>query len=101
MLVLIQSSTSNKKEAKKIAKILLKKKLAACVQISKINSLYTWQNSLNEEKEFLLSIKSTRKKINKIFKLIKKIHSYDLPEFVVFKIDKSSKKYKKWLLNLC
>jgi len=94
---LIQTTTNNYKEAKKIAKVLLEKRLGACIQISKIDSLYMWKGELCEDKEYLLNIKTKKSNYEKIQRKIKENHSYDVPEIIAFPIKKTEKKYKKFI----
>lgn len=96
-IIMIQTTCKNKKEAKKIAKILLKNKLAACIQISKINSLYMWKDEMCREDENLLSIKTKKENFKKIQRKIKEIHSYDLPEIICFDITNVSSAYKEFI----
>lgn len=58
--VIVQTTTSNEEEAKKIAKILIQDKFAACVQLKDIESLYNWDGKLCCERETLLSIKTKK-----------------------------------------
>ena len=67
--IIVFTTTSSKKEAKTIAKKLLDKKLAACIQISKIDSLYNWKNRLYDDKELnnnIYKITIINKKIKNI-----------------------------------
>ncbi len=91
--IIVKTTCFSKKEAKNIANILIKKKLAACIQINKIKSFYKWEDKICRDKEFLLSIKTRKKSFSKIKKEIKKLHSYDVPEIISIKIDKTSKEY--------
>lgn len=84
--------------SKKIAKLLIKKKLAACVNIvPNIHSVYFWKGTINEDAEWLLIIKTTLGKIKKLEKELSQIHPYELPEFVVLSPTKTSKAYAKWI----
>ena len=94
---IIQTTCSSKKEAKRIAKLLVLKKLAACIQILKINSIYKWNNKICEDKEHLLFIKTKKKNFKKVKRKIKENHSYDLPEILEIKITNTSKEYKKFI----
>lgn len=96
-LILIQTTCSNSKEAKKIAKVLLEIKLAACVHMKEIDSFYMWQGEFYEEKEYLLSIKTKKDNFKKIESKIKELHSYDVPEIISIHIDNASKNYKKFI----
>ena len=94
---IVQTTCSSKKEAKKIAKILIKEKLAACVQISKVKSIYMWDNKLCVDKERLLVIKTKKECFKKIKRKIKENHSYDLPEIIEIKIKNASKEYLQFI----
>ncbi|PHR70492.1 MAG: divalent-cation tolerance protein CutA [Arcobacter sp.] len=93
MYIIIQTTTKNKKEAKKLTKLLITKKLAACIQISKINSFYTWENKLCVDKERLLSIKTKQEHYEEIEILIKENHSYETPEIISYELNNLSKAY--------
>ncbi len=98
---MIQTTCSSNKEAKKIAKILIKKNLAACIQITKVTSIYQWENNLCVDKERLLFIKTKKENFKKIERKIKENHSYDLPEIIEIKITKASKDYLKFIGESC
>jgi len=95
--IIIQTTCSSKTEAKKIAKILIDKNLAACVQISKINSIYKWNKKICEDKEYLLYIKTKKENFRKIQRKIKENHSYDLPEILAIKMINASKEYLNFI----
>jgi periplasmic divalent cation tolerance protein len=95
--ILIQTTCGSKKEAKKIAQILIEQKLAACVQLTKIESLYTWENKLCVNKEVALHIKTKKENFKKIQRKIKENHSYDLPEIIEIEITNASKSYLKFI----
>ena len=95
---LVVVTTQNVAEAEKIARKLVEKELAACVNIvPKIRSLYRWKGEIHEDQESLMLIKTSRKLLPELKKRIKKMHSYDLPEFIVFKIEQGDRDYLKWL----
>ena len=85
-------------EGKKIARILVEEKLAACVNIIKdITSIYHWKGKIEEDSEHLLFIKTSDEKSNLLIKRIQEIHSYENPECIGFKIEKGSEKYLNWI----
>ena len=93
----ILTTVSKKSDAEKLAKALVAKKLAACVNIVRLGgSIYRWKGKVVKEKEFLLLIK-TAKPYEKVERFIKKHHSYGLPEIISFPIAKGYKKYLAWL----
>jgi periplasmic divalent cation tolerance protein len=98
MHIVILVTASSKKEAQKIAAVLIKQKLAACVNlVGKVDSIFFWENKLQKAKEFLLVIKSTRAKFGRIVKLIKSLHSYKVPEIIGLPIIVGDKPYLRWI----
>ena len=84
--------------AKKIAELVLKKKLAACVNINKnINSLYIWKNKMCDENEIELSFKTNDKKVKQLISFLKLNHPYDCPAILAFPIKKTNDKFLKWV----
>lgn len=96
-VIVVQTTCDKKEEAENIAKVLLEKRLAACIQITKTDSFYTWEEEFCNDKEYLLNIKTKKKNFKKIESKIKELHSYDLPEIISIKIEKCSKEYKKFI----
>ena len=94
MPIQIQTTVDSKTNANKIANFLVKNKLAACVQINTINSIYRWKGKIENTNEYLLLIKG--KNFKKIEKAIKSLHPYEVPEIIQTKI-KANKEYLSWL----
>ncbi|TFF98475.1 MAG: divalent-cation tolerance protein CutA [Promethearchaeota archaeon] len=85
-------------EARKIGNYLVKNRIAACTNIvNNIESIYRWKAKIQNDKEILLIIKTTEDRSNELIDTIERIHSYDTPECIGFKILKGSEKYLKWL----
>lgn len=95
--VIVQTTTYNEEEAKKIAKILIQDKLAACVQLKDIESLYNWDGKLCCERETLLSIKTKKELFSKVKSKILELHSYDTPEIIELDISNISEDYLKFI----
>ena len=95
--VIVQTTTSNEEEAKKIAKMLIQDKLAACVQLKDIESLYNWDGKLCCERETLLSIKTKKELFSKVKSKILELHSYDTPEIIELDISNISENYLKFI----
>lgn len=88
----------NIEEARKIAKVLVENKLAACVNIiQNIFSIYWWRGKIEENHEHLLLIKTIEENSASLIQKINEVHSYETPECIGFKIEKGSEKYLKWI----
>ena len=95
-VLLLITTEKNKKVAKKIAKLLLKKKLASCVSLKKIYSIYEWEGNIEKVNEVEITIKSKPALKNALIVFLKKITSYDLPQ-IIYKKFNSEKKYLNWV----
>ena len=97
--VIIISTYPDKKTVTKTANELVKKRLAACVNISKISSIYSWKGKIENTSEFLVLFKTTQKNKNALKKAIKKMHPYDIPEIAEIDIISINQPYLKWLIE--
>lgn len=83
----------------KIAKLLVKNKTIACVNISKISSIYSWNNKIENTSEYLAIFKTTSKNKILLKQQIQKTHPYDVPEIVQVDITSINNSYLKWLVE--
>ena len=86
-------------EARSAAKEAISKKLAACVNIVEVKSLYTWKGKFEDADEFLAIYKTTASKVIKLRNFIRSRHSYEVPEIVTLTPSDVSKKYMEWLVS--
>jgi periplasmic divalent cation tolerance protein len=86
-------------EARRIASKVVRKRLAACVNIvlSPIQSIYRWKGKVQNAREVLMLIKTAEKCLEELEKEVSRWHSYDVPEFVVVPISAGSREYLAWL----
>ena len=85
-------------EAQKIAKALLKRRQAACVNIvPEVNSHFWWKDKLDTAKESLLIAKTKESLLPDIIKSVRKIHSYSIPEIIALPIVGGSRDYLEWI----
>lgn len=98
MMLVVYNTCPDLEVAEKIAENLVKNKLAACVDIIKIEkSIYEWEGKLCKEPEYLLIVKIADKNYEEIEKEIKKLHPYKVPEIISVKVEKGSKEYLEWI----
>ena len=85
--------------ARKIARAVEQRGLAACVNVvrSPVESFYTWKGKLESAREHLLIMKTTAKRLAELEREVMRLHSYDVPEFIVIPIIAGSAKYLSWL----
>jgi periplasmic divalent cation tolerance protein len=100
-VVLVTCGT--REEARRIARSVVRKRLAACVNLVPLplESVYRWKGRVERAKEFLLVIKTIAGKLARLEKLVVVLHSYELPEFLVLDIAGGSAGYLKWLRESC
>jgi periplasmic divalent cation tolerance protein len=84
-------------ESEKIARVLVMEKLAACVNVSQVRSYFVWEGKLSEDNEELMIIKTEKGRVDHLFKRIKELHSYEVPEIIVLPIVKGDEDYLRWI----
>lgn len=99
-MILVYVTCKNKKEAEKIGRNLLKKRLVACAKIAgTVRSRFWWKGKIDKADEILLILVSKEDKFDTIGKEILKLHSYEVPEIFSIKVDKVHKPYFDWLMR--
>ena len=97
--VCILSTFPSLEKAEEVSDFLISKKLAACVSLKKVKSLYYWQGKKHKEKEILAEIKTKALYVKEIDNLFKKNHPYEVYQFIVVNISYISKDYQLWIDN--
>ena len=94
----VLTTAPSEEEARKIARALVGERLAACVNIiPKVESIYRWQDKVEEAREYLLLIKTTESAFALLQEKLKQLHSYELPECVALAMTAGSPSYLKWI----
>ena len=95
---IILCTCPDKNTAENIARLLVKDKLAACVNILPgITSIYTWREQIESAQEHLLLIKANKETYQAIATAIKKQHPYELPEIIAVPIENGLPEYLHWI----
>ena len=96
---LVLVTCANHIQAKLIARSVVEKRLAACVNILRIpiESHYRWKGKVEKARELLLLVKTTAGKLRALEREVKRLHSYDTPEFIALPIVAGSEPYLAWL----
>ena len=95
--IAVFTTTDSREEARAIAAALVEGRLAACVQISTIESVYTWQGAVQNSDEFRLLIKTTRDRYPEVEAAIIELHSYDLPAVFAFDTAHAYAPFAEWV----
>jgi periplasmic divalent cation tolerance protein len=96
--VLVLTTAGNEAEAQRIARELVERKLAACVNIvPRVQSIYRWQGKVESSEEYLLLIKTSSARVDEMQTAIRELHSYELPEFIVMAMTDGSEEYLNWI----
>ena len=92
--ILVLATAGSKDEAHKIARALVERLLAACVNIvPQVRSVYRWEGEIEEAEEWLLIVKTTQAAFERVRDAIVELHSYDVPECISVSIDGGSVGY--------
>ena len=96
--IVVLITTSGEEEAHRIAGLLLNQRKVACVNIiPKVDSLFWWQGKPDSAQESLLIIKTRISQLNESIRLVKEIHSYEVPEIIALPIVDGNPEYLEWL----
>lgn len=97
MFSIVYITAGSMDEAKSIGRVLVEERLAACVNIFPIASIYRWKDNIEESGEFVMLVKTVTGKVKEIEKRVKQLHSYEVPCIISFKMDSGSEDYLKWI----
>lgn len=94
---IVHTTSDSQDLADKIANELVARKLASCVQIHPITSVYRWNGAVQREQELELTIKTTISRWTDVRDAIQELHSYDVPQIVCVPILSTSDAYGQWI----
>ncbi|MDO9462926.1 MAG: divalent-cation tolerance protein CutA [Deltaproteobacteria bacterium] len=94
------TTTEKKEDARKIARALVEKRLAGCVQIiGPITSTYRWKEAIETAEEWMCIIKTRKDLYPELERSIREVHPYEVPEILAVPVVEGSKDYLEWLGN--
>ncbi len=98
----IAITTCPEAEAEKIARALVESRTCACVNIlSGVKSIYFWENETHSDYECILMMKTLKRLTGQVYQIIRRLHSYQVPEFVVLPIIDGAQDYLAWIEATC
>ncbi len=94
----ILTTIDNYERARQIALTLVSEQLAACCNIIPgVTSIYSWNNSVREDSEFLMLIKTSQALLGALEQRVRELHPYDVPEIISTGMDEVNSPYEAWL----
>ncbi|HEX7034010.1 MAG TPA: divalent-cation tolerance protein CutA [Nitrososphaera sp.] len=96
---IILSTFPSEESVVDVANKVVASKLCACVNFTKIRSIYSWRNKLEDQSEFIALFKTTSRSARKLKAEIARLHTYEVPEIVELKMSDVSKSYLSWLVE--
>jgi periplasmic divalent cation tolerance protein len=96
--IVVLSTCTSAEEGERIARSLVEKRLAACVNlVPGVRSIYRWKGAIEDSPEALLVIKSSRALFEELRAEIEKLHSYEMPEVIAMQIVDGAEAYLDWM----
>ena len=96
--IVVLSTCRSTEEAQRIARTLVEKRLAACVNVLPgMRSVYRWKDEIEDEEEVLLIIKTSRALVEDLKGEIERVHSYEVPEIIALPVVDGSDRYLAWM----
>ncbi len=96
-LIAVFTTVGSLDEARMIARSLVEKKLAACAQITGIESFYSWNGAVQNDKEFRVMLKTTKARYKAVEAAIRALHSYALPAIHAVAVEHAYEPYAAWV----
>ena len=99
--VLVISTYPNEESIVEISNnLIIAKKLCACISLTKVRSIYYWNNKLEDQEEFIVFFKTTKLRASSLKDEIRRLHPYEAPEILELKLDGVSRDYLSWLVQV-
>lgn len=96
-MVIIYTTCKDTDEAKRIGKLIIEQRLAACVNVWPIGSTYFWKDELIEDTEAALLIKTSETKIHQVEEIMTQNHAYATPFIGSIDVRRINREYKEWM----
>jgi periplasmic divalent cation tolerance protein len=96
-IIAVFTTIDTLEKARAIATALVERKLAACVQITTIESIYSWQGKVQNDKEFRVMAKTVAGRYEDVEAVMRELHTYDLPAIYALDVAQLSAPYADWV----
>ena len=99
--IAVVTTVATRAQAQALARALVERRLAACAQISQIESVYRWQGQVQQEPECRIVVKTTREKYAQVEQAIRELHGYELPAIHALAFEAIYPPYAEWIAQSC
>ncbi len=100
-LLAVHTTVASLDAARRMARTLVERKLAACAQVGEIESFYAWQGALANEREFRILFKTTEARLAEVEAAIHELHDYELPAIHAIALEHVDPGYGRWIEEGC
>jgi len=97
--IAVVTTIGTREEALALARALVEQRLAACAQVSAIESVYRWQGAVQEEPEWRVLVKTTDARYAAVEAAIRALHSYELPAIHALGFEQIEPAYAAWVID--
>ena len=94
---LVYITAKDEEEANRIGQALVGEKLAACVSIHPIRSIFRWQGEISQEREVAILAKTRAELVDEVMSRVKELHSYEVPCIIVLPLEKGNPDFLEWI----
>jgi len=100
-LLAVYTTVASVDAARRMARALVERRLAACAQIGEIESFYVWQGALANDREFRILFKTTEARVAEVEAAIRELHDYELPAIHAVALEHVHAPYGRWIEEGC
>ena len=97
--LLVVTTVGNAADAALLARTLVERGLAACAQISAIESYYAWQGAIEHDDERRILFKVAASAYDVAERAIRELHPYELPAIHAIPVERAWEPYRAWVLE--
>jgi periplasmic divalent cation tolerance protein len=91
-------TTQNRRDAVRIARAVVNKKLAACGNVvTSVTSIFRWKGQVQNSREALLIMKTSPRRYSALARLVRSMHSYEVPEIIALTVEMGFDPYLEWV----
>jgi periplasmic divalent cation tolerance protein len=97
--IAVVTTVASREQAQRIARALVERRLAACAQISEIESIYRWEGALQQEPECRVLLKTVDERYAEVEATLRELHPYELPAIHAFALEHVFEPYARWVVS--